>query len=190
MSKTRILLFGGTFDPIHHGHLIACQSVGEEIGATRIILIPCAVSPFKTSAQRTPPEHRLQMCRLAAELDSRFEVSDVELTRGGTSYTIDTVNWFRTHVGADSELYWLIGADSLPQLPKWRESQALLRQCQVVVAARPPLPTIAWSDFTAAFGTEVTGRLRAHEFSTPLIDISATELRARAATGRSLQNRV
>lgn len=180
-----ILLYGGSFDPIHHGHLISAAAAAELLGIARVVLIPCGQSPFKPADQLSAPAHRLAMCRIAAAADPRFDVSEFELERAGPSYTIETVRYFReTQPGAP--LYWLIGADSLPHLPKWKDSAELLQLCNFVVATRPDAPPIDWSAVEAALGAALAAQLRAHLLATPAVDISSTEIRARARVGRAV----
>ena len=99
MNKDNVLLFGGTFDPIHHGHLIVARSVAEQLDVEKTILIPSANPPHKSNLKLTDPKHRLAMTRLAVDGDNRFEVSDCELHRDAPSYTIDTVKHFRKSSG-------------------------------------------------------------------------------------------
>lgn len=116
---TRLGLFGGSFDPIHFGHLRAARFAAELLGLERVVLIPSARPPHKLSNAVTEPAHRLAMTRLAVEGDSVFEVDDLELHRAGPSYTFDTVGEYRRRLGSAAELVWFIGADTLPKLSTW-----------------------------------------------------------------------
>src|SRR5258708_15414932 len=116
----RIGLFGGTFDPIHLGHLLMADAAREELALTRLIFFPAAQSPFKPGQQPAPASDRLRLLRLALVGEDWCEIDEQEITRGGVSYTIETVrDYARRYPGA--ELFYLIGADQLPQLPKWRD---------------------------------------------------------------------
>lgn len=132
----RIGIFGGSFNPVHRGHLLVAQAAGEELALDRLVFVPAAQSPFKPDHEPAPGARRLQMLRLALAGHSRCEVDDSELRRGGTSYTIDTA---RDYAGRfpKATLFYLIGADHISQLPKWREANELARLLQFVAIPRP-----------------------------------------------------
>lgn len=137
--KTKIGLFGGSFDPVHCGHLLVAQAACEELGLTRLFFIPAAQSPFKPDSAPAPAPERLRLLRLALAGKSHYEIDEQELRRGGTSFTIDTVqDYTRRHPGA--ELFYLIGADHAGQLPKWRSAESLARLAEFVVIPRPGEP--------------------------------------------------
>ena len=145
----RIGLFGGTFDPIHNGHLHIARSFADELDLESVILLP-AGDPYHKAAPRTAARHRLAMAEIAAQADSRLAVSDCDIVRGGATYTCDTVQIFRQHFPA-AELWLLVGMDSLLQLHTWRRWQNLVRQCRIAAAARPgsspaqaPAPLQSW----------------------------------------------
>jgi len=184
-----ILLFGGTFDPIHHGHLIVARAVAERLGAARVVLIPASRPPHKPDALASP-ENRLAMVRLAISGEDLFEASDVEIRRQGPSYTRDTVGQFRAEHGGDAGLLWLIGADMLPDLPSWHCVEEVLDLAQVVIALRPPWDERierVFAGLTGRLGDGRVARLRQKVVRTPLIDISSTDIRRRAAAGRSVR---
>lgn len=181
MAQNNILLFGGSFDPIHHGHLIVARAVAEAIGAERVMLIPAAQPPHKLGLKMTAPDHRLHMARLAVEEDDLFEVSDCELHRQGPSYTIDTVRHFRTRF-AEGQLFWLIGADSVADLPTWRSIGALADECTLVTAVRPGF-SVDWSVLKEVLNDTQIKKLADYQLPTPQIDISATQIRRRVQTG-------
>jgi nicotinate-nucleotide adenylyltransferase len=174
----RKLCFGGSFNPIHHAHLLCARAVAEARGFDRVVLVPSALPPHKLQASElASPQDRLAMCRLAVEGEALFEVSDLELTRSGPSYTIDTVRQLRRS-GWD-HVSWLIGADMVSILPQWHEPLRLLREAELVVMARP-----GWSlDWEAL--PEPYRALREQVVEAPLVDISATMIRRRVADGRS-----
>lgn len=176
----RKLCFGGTFNPIHHGHLTCARVVAESKGFDRVVLIPSALPPHKLQAtELAGAEDRLRMCQLAIAGDSAFEVNDVEVRREGPSYTIDTARELRRQ-GWD-EVAWLIGADMVPILPKWHQPMDLLREVELVVMARPGW-TLDWDALPEAFRP-----LQGQVVEAPLIDISATTLRRRVKDGRSIR---
>ena len=132
----RIGLFGGSFDPVHLGHLLVAQAACEELGLTRLFFVLAAQSPFKPENQPAPAEARLQLLRLALAGNTQCEIDDQEIRRGGTSYTIDTLrDYARRFPGA--ELFCLIGADNVAKLPLWREANELARLAEFVVIPRP-----------------------------------------------------
>lgn len=175
------LCFGGSFNPIHHGHLLCARAIAEAAGFDRVVLIPAAQPPHKPShAGLATPEDRLAMCRLAAACQpDLFDVSDIELRRPGRSYTIETARLLKEQ--GWSRVDWLIGADMLRLLPHWHQSEALLREVNFVVMARPGWE-FNWSALPPAYQ-----QLQKNVYATPQIDISATEIRRRLAAGLSIQ---
>jgi|SRR5438477_5531287 len=140
----RLGLFGGSFDPIHLGHLLVAQSAREELRLGRLFFIPAAQSPFKPDSAPAPAPQRLRLLRLALAGQTDCEIDDQEINRGGVSYTIDTV---RDYAGRfpGAQLFYLIGADHVAELPKWRDADELARRVEFVVISRPgegaaPLP--------------------------------------------------
>jgi nicotinate-nucleotide adenylyltransferase len=159
----KIGLYGGTFDPIHHGHLILARQALEQLGLDRLVFIPAAQSPFKTGQALTCGRHRFEMVKLAIQGEAYFAADDLEIERAGPSYSIDTVDVYRK-VFPGAELFWLIGEDHLPSLPKWHRIDELKDRVRFVVLSRAD---------------------RAGPVPYPLIprriDISATEIRNRVA---------
>ena len=132
----RIGLFGGSFDPVHLGHLLVAQAAFEELQLSRLFFVPASQSPFKPESQPAPAATRLRMLRLALAGQSQYEVDDQEIKRGGTSFTIDTVrDYVSRHPVA--QLFYLIGADHVSQLPKWRAADELAKLVEFVVIPRP-----------------------------------------------------
>ena len=137
MSKRKkICLFGGTFDPPHIGHLLVAQPTFEAENFDKIVFIPTFKTPQKNNI--TDIKDRLAMLRMGVTSNPNFEISDLEIQRGGTSYTIDTVREYKSDQDYDSrELYYLIGSDSLQKFYTWKEPREILDECQVIVALRP-----------------------------------------------------
>lgn len=129
-------LFGGSFDPVHLGHLLVAQAAREELGLTRLFFIPAAQSPFKPGQPPTAATERVRLLRLALAGHDWCSLDEQEIQRGGVSYTIDTLRDYRRRFPA-AQLYYLIGADHVPQLPKWREADELARLAQFVALPRP-----------------------------------------------------
>ena len=142
----RICLFGGTFDPPHIGHLLIAQTVCEAENFDKILFIPANRPPHKNTI--TKVDHRLAMLNLAVKENPNFEISDVEIQRGGLSYTIDTLKEVRNNIINDEdELFYLIGSDSLLEFKNWKNPREILKESQVVVAIRPgfrPSDIPAW----------------------------------------------
>lgn len=132
----RIGLYGGSFDPVHWGHLLAAQAAYEELSLDKLIFIPAARSPFKPSSKPLAPAQRVRLLRLALAGRAEFEVCERELRRGGVSFTIDTVKKFAAE-SPSALLTCLIGADHLETLPQWKESQALAEKVDFAVIPRP-----------------------------------------------------
>jgi nicotinate-nucleotide adenylyltransferase len=172
----KIGFLGGSFDPVHFGHLLAAQDAYEQHKLDRLILVPAAQAPLKPTDVQTSPQDRLAMLRAAVEWDRRFEISDVELRRGGVSYTIDSARHFRALYPKD-DLYWIIGGDQLPNLHLWKDVGELAQLVEFIFLERPGYPVKA--------APNVPG-LRLHRCDGHLLAISSTELRERSRRGLSL----
>lgn len=175
-----LLCFGGTFNPIHHAHLICARAAAEAGGFERVVLIPAAQPPHKPGLQElAPAADRLEMCRLAISGSKLFSVDDIELRRAGPSYTIDTARelvrrgWPKVH--------WLIGADMLLYLPHWHQPVELLREVEFVVMARPGW-NVDWQALPGEFRS-----LRNRVVQVPQIDIRASDIRRRVAAKLSIE---
>jgi nicotinate-nucleotide adenylyltransferase len=177
-----LALLGGTFDPLHVGHLHIAQAVYQQFGFTRIVFLPDYLPPHKQGQKSTPALERLEMARLALEPYPDFVVDDLEIRRGNISYTYDTVMGLKQAHPA-YEIYLVIGGDSLEQLPTWYQSRRLVQEVKFVVAARPGYhPQIA--KLEEFFGPGTGSRfLRAQ---TPMLDISSTDIRRRVREGESI----
>jgi nicotinate-nucleotide adenylyltransferase len=139
----KIAIFGGSFDPVHFGHLLMAEAAKEELALDRVFFVPAAASPFKLSAQPAPADERLRLLRLALAGRTDCEVDDQEIRRGGVSFSIDTIRTYAAaHPGA--EIFYLIGADQAPHLGKWREADEVARLAEFVVVPRPGEPAPAF----------------------------------------------
>jgi nicotinate-nucleotide adenylyltransferase len=135
----RIGLFGGSFNPVHLGHLLVAEAAREELQLAQLVFIPAAQSPFKPGVELAPPAARLRLLRLALAGWAGCVVDEQEIARGGVSYTVDTAqDYARRYPGA--ELFYLVGADQTALLPKWRQAQELARLVQFVIIPRPGAP--------------------------------------------------
>lgn len=174
----RRLYFGGSFNPIHAGHLITARAVAEAARFDVVTLVPSRISPHKKSADSPAIGDRLEMCRRSVVGDAVFEVSDIEADRPGPSYTIDTADELRRR-GA-TEVYWLVGADMAVTLPTWHDATRLLQQVKFILMARP-----GWSLLNVDVPVAVQPLVE-HVVPAPLLDISSTDIRRRVAEGRSI----
>jgi len=176
-------LLGGSFDPVHNGHLAAARAAMAFGGLDQVIFIPASVSPFKQDGMHTAVIHRLAMLRLAIASEPQMCVSDVELLQPGLSYTIHTVRHFAAKL-PKTKLFFIIGADSLAHLHEWKEAQALVELCDFITLARPG----SRIDTLTGFDELVTQRLLrgvVHDFRA---DVSSTEIRRRVAADLSIED--
>lgn len=166
-------LFGGSFDPVHHGHLIAGQVAAEQLKLQSLRFVPAREQPFKRGKHHSSAEHRASMLSLATAGMPGFEVELSELRRAGPSYTVDTLRDLRRRQPHE-ELVLLVGADAAAELPAWREAAEIPRLARVAVFARPGsvVPGAPWISAVV---------------TVPAVDISATEIRARVARGQSIR---
>jgi nicotinate-nucleotide adenylyltransferase len=183
----RFLLFGGSFDPIHHGHLIVSRFVAEQLDIPRVVLVPSARPPHKPDRCLAPAAERLAMCRLAVAGDPQFEVSDWEISQPGPNYTLHTVEHYRSVSSAGTELHWLVGMDSLRELSTWYEAGKLVERCTIVSTARPGFPRPAAAELAAGFVPAQVEKLLQHIVEGPRVDIAGTDIRARVRAGLSIR---
>lgn len=179
----KIGIFGGTFDPIHLGHLATAEAVRETFALDEILFIPAARPPHKLARHVTDEIHRLTMTTLATRSNKFFRVSDMEIKRTGLSYTLDTMDELHKQFGAATELFFIIGADSLADLSKWHEAKKLVARSHFIATTRPGVDV----DFSATekfFGAACE---HIHRVTTPAIEISSTEIRKRVKLGRSIK---
>ena len=178
----RVGIFGGTFDPIHLAHLAVAEEAAETLGLERVLFVPAGIPPHKPEGAITAGEDRLAMVELAIAGNARFAADRRELDRPGRSYTVDTLEALRRET--PSELVLVISADSFLGLMSWREPRRILELARIAVAPRDGYPA-AGPDFLAAHLPDLADR--ATFLDGPHLHLSASELRARAASGRSLR---
>ena len=182
----RIGILGGSFDPVHLGHLGVARAAADALGLGRVLLMPAAQAPLRDAGVRAGGAQRLEMLRRAAAHsgDPRLEVSEIELRRGGTSFTADTLRTLRAERPGDA-FTWIVGADQLARLAAWREPQELARLAEWAAYARPGF---AWD---AAAIPAIPGlRVRRVEPAAGLWDLSSTAIRDRLARGESVAGMV
>ncbi|TXT22925.1 MAG: nicotinate-nucleotide adenylyltransferase [Planctomycetota bacterium] len=184
---TRLGIYGGSFDPVHLGHLLLAETCRETCDLDRVLFLPCGQSPHKPNGAVASGNQRAEMLEFAVAGDPRFGVCRIELERSGPSFTVETLRQLRVEQ-PDSELFFLMGADSLSDLPLWREPYAILELATIVAVNRGQRPPPDLATLEARLGSTVRERVRL--VTMPAIELSATEIRERARTGRSLRFRV
>lgn len=176
----RLAIFGGSFDPPHIGHLLAASDAYEQLSLDRIVLVPAATQPLKAGMAGATAAQRLEMTRLLVDGDDRFEVSGVEVERGGLSFTVDTLMHFATRYPT-AERFLLLGADVLGSFGQWREPERILELASLVLLERQ-------SEAEAPLGAPSALRDRGmRRLPTRRIDVSSTEIRERVRAGKSIR---
>jgi nicotinate-nucleotide adenylyltransferase len=184
MSGSKIGILGGTFNPVHLGHLIMAQDAMEEFGLDAVRFIPAAVPPHKALTGNVSATRRLAMLRLAIRGNPRFEIDRTEIDRGGTSYSVDTLTELRRKE-PNAHFYFIIGADSLCELHTWREVERLIDLCTFITVARPGFKPTPATD--QRLNRTVAKRLRQHVLQGHASAISSRDIRARIARGASIR---
>lgn len=183
MGKKRVGIFGGTFDPIHMGHLIVAETIMDEFHLDKVVFIPAAVPPHKLDKQISPAKHRYMMTMLATCSNPRFQVSDMEMHRQGPSYSRDTLAQLIEEHGSDTEFYFIVGADSVENLHTWNRIDELLTMCHFIGASRPGcMPDM--EKIAHRFGPLAE---KIHCLETPELEISSTEIRHRVGQKRTIR---
>jgi nicotinate-nucleotide adenylyltransferase len=188
----RIGVFGGSFDPVHFGHLIAAECCREQARLDRVMFMPAAVPPHKQDRRLTPADDRVQMLRLAIGGHEAFVISTLEIDRGGVSFTVDTLTHLRETQPAD-ELFLLLGPDAIAEFPTWREPARILELATPLVMIREVLDdttTVVSDDrLVELMGRERLTAIIATAVRLPAIGIRASDLRVAVAAGRSIRFR-
>jgi nicotinate-nucleotide adenylyltransferase len=183
----KIGVFGGTFDPVHLGHIGVAEEARDALGLEEVILMPAGQPMFKVSQPVTTAEHRLNMLRLAVASRRGLAVSSIEIERPGPTFTIDTITMLRHKYGAKAEIDFILGWDSLAQLPDWREPARLMEMCRLVAVPRPgcPRPDLK------ALERDIPGISEKVIFlKKPYLDISATAVREMVGRRESIDHLV
>lgn len=186
----RIGLLGGTFDPIHHGHLIIAEEVRARLDLTEMFFIPAGQPPHKTGQPTTAVEHRLAMLERAISSNTHFSLSRVEIDRPGLSYLVNTLRILRQQWGPEAGLFFVVGWDSLEELHTWYDPQGILTQLTALVAVHRPgyVDNIAYNKQLEARLPGIGQRLLVVE--APQLEISSSDLRQRVAEGRPIKYQV
>jgi nicotinate-nucleotide adenylyltransferase len=179
----RVGILGGTFNPPHIAHLICASEAAAQLGLDRVLLTPVALPPHKELTADPGPAERLELCRLAAAGDPRLDVCDIEIVRGGASYTADTLRELRERSPQD-ELTFILGADIALGLQRWREPEVVLELATLAIAERTGA---AHEDIAAHLERAFGGRARVRFFAMPRVDVSSSEIRERVSDGRPIR---
>ncbi len=175
----KIGLFGGTFDPIHTGHLIIAETIRSDFGLDRVVFVPTSIPPHKPEGPEADSESRYRMVQLAVNGHDGFTVSDCEIRRGGASYTLDTLKEFhQSEPGQGNVFYLIVGMDSLIDMKHWKKPEAIFELATILVASR--------SGFDSS-QVESWIKVKTVMVQTPLVDISSSEIRKRIRSGRSVR---
>lgn len=185
----RVAIFGGSFDPVHLGHLWMAELSREAMQLDEVLFVPTATSPLKPSGPVASNEQRVAMLRLALSGHPQMRVDTREVDRGGTSYTIDTVRSLQQERPGD-EFFLLVGTDAFNTLDQWKEPQSLLAAITPVVLRRGGDREVDWALAQRLAGTLRAAEIRAAAVRLPMIEVSSGELRARVREGRSIRYRV
>ena len=183
---TNVGLLGGSFDPVHVGHLVVAEQAREQLELERVLFVPGLRPPHKLDKTLAPAEHRLRMVELALTDHPAFAASDIELDREGPSYSIVTVEQLIAG-HADWDIHFLIGADTLPELPTWYHVAELADLCKFAVFARPGESIGDTEPLRGALRDDQIAAIRRRCFATPLIGVSSTDVRRRVHEGRSIR---
>jgi nicotinate-nucleotide adenylyltransferase len=188
----RLGVLGGTFDPIHHGHLLLAEQAREALSLDRVLVIPAGRPPHKPQSPITPYPERLRMCQLAVPPGGDLEVSELERGQDQPSFTVETLRRLRAGTSAGDELWLLLGSDSLPELPTWREPREILKLSRLAVYPRPgeeESPGAA-AESPAAPPDDLAALLAGCEvryLDGPRIRLSSSEIRRRLRDGRTIR---
>lgn len=180
-------VFGGTFDPVHHGHIAAAQKVKSVLGLETIFFVPAGQPWLKADVEVSSARHRVEMVRLAIAGKRYFQVSTTEVDRSGPSFTVDTIEVLQRQLGAAAKLCFILGSDALSDLPRWKEPSRLIQICQLVAFTRPGfvLPPLDWLE------SAIPGISEHVTFvEVPQVSVSASDIRRRVAQGASIRRMV
>jgi nicotinate-nucleotide adenylyltransferase len=182
----RVAVFGGTFDPVHHGHLIAAEEARHALALDQVLFVPAAVPPHKLGDSIAHAEHRVAMLRLAIAGNTAYALSRVDLDRPGPHFTVDMLRLVAADLGPGTELFFLMGADSLADLPTWRDPAGVMTQAHLVVVDRP-----GYTPDLATLEARLPGLgARLSVVHMPLVGIAASDIERRVRQGRPIRYQV
>jgi nicotinate-nucleotide adenylyltransferase len=182
----RLGVFGGSFDPVHYGHLLLAEWCREACALDEVWFVPAATAPHKKDHAAASGTARVEMLKLAIGGHAAFVVSTIELDRGGVSYTVDTLAEIRSR-NADAELFLLMGSDSLSDLPHWREPARICELALPVVVHRAGTPAPDFAPLSSLLSPERLAEMERHVVDMPQVELSSSEVRRRVAAGQSIR---
>ncbi|MDH4209415.1 MAG: nicotinate-nucleotide adenylyltransferase [Anaerolineae bacterium] len=182
----RIGVIGGTFDPIHYGHLAAAEEARARVNLERVLFVVALMPPHKLDEEITPAQHRLAMVRLGIASNPFFEISTVDIDRPGPSYTVDTISILREQWGDDTELFFIMGLDSLAEMPTWHQPERLIQLCRLVAVTRPGVEV----DLPALERAIPGLSARLEIIDMPEVEISSSDLQRRLKQGLPIKYQV
>jgi nicotinate-nucleotide adenylyltransferase len=186
-AKKRIGIIGGTFDPIHYGHLVNAEGARVEFGLDKVIFVPSGKPPHKKDYHITDPEDRYLMTLLATITNPHFELSRAEIDRTGLSYTVDTIREFKTAYGGVADLFFITGADAILEILTWKNVGELITLCQFVAATRPGYSLTGLQNIVSTVRQKERADFTVHSIEVPALMISSTDIRHRVAGGRPIK---
>jgi nicotinate-nucleotide adenylyltransferase len=186
MASMRLGIFGGSFDPVHFGHLLLAESCREQARLDEVWFVPAGQPPHKRANRLSEARHRIEMLRLAIGGHEPFRVSTCEVDRGGLSYTVDTLSQIAAEA-TGSELFLLLGADSLADLPRWREPERICALATPLAVRRPGSPAPDYDGLARLVSADRLESFRRQQVDMPRIEISGSDLRRRVAAGLSIR---
>ncbi|MGI6628803.1 MAG: nicotinate-nucleotide adenylyltransferase [Bacillota bacterium] len=182
---TAIGVMGGTFDPIHFGHLRAAEEVLQGFGLERVVFVPSGRPPHKSLSEVTSPEHRYMMAKLATADHPQFEVSGIEIERDGPSYTLDTLREFRSAISSETPLYFITGLDAILEIHTWNGFSKLFDLADFIAVTRPGYSIEALGVLERLLGPDCFARV--HPFPVTLLAIASRDIRRRVGEGKSIR---
>jgi nicotinate-nucleotide adenylyltransferase len=182
----RVGVFGGTFDPVHYGHLLLAETCREQCRLDHVLFLPAAIPPHKQRWQLTPAQGRLEMLALAIAGHDAFAICEMEIQRGGVTYTVDTLTDLRAQRPPD-DLFFLMGADSLRDLPTWRNAPRICELAVPVVVRRRDTPEPDFGTLAGLVSELRLQEIRRHQVQMPLVEFSSTAIRQAVAAGRTIR---
>lgn len=184
----RLGIFGGTFDPVHYGHLLLAETCREQCQLDEVWFMPAAVPPHKQERALSPAKDRVEMLRLAITGQEAFSVSTLEIDAGGVSYTVSTLEAVRA-AKSEAKLYFPMGADSLRDLPTWREPRRICELAIPIIVRRAGAPEPEYSYLAGLATPERLAEMKRFQIAMPVIELSSTDIRTRVAAGQSIRYR-
>ena len=184
----RVGILGGTFDPVHVGHLIIAEEALSRLALDQVLFIPAGQPWLKADQALSPAEHRLKMVELAIASNPRLSVSRIEVDRPGPTYTVDTLERLKRDLGEDVQLYFILGLDALEQFHRWEQPARIIELCQLAIASRPGFQNSRILDEQLGRYPNLGGKV--NFVAAPVMDISGSSIRQRASEGRSIKYRV